>query len=176
MNILGIVAQSVGVAAVGDFESIATATSSGSTREINFTSIPGSYQHLQIRAVFNNPTAARNVAMTLNTSVTSARWHYLFGNGSTVTVGESTQNLLTVQDGFSTTNMYAMIVDILDYANTNKNKTVRTLLGYDNNGNGILQFSSNLYVTTSAINAIKLTIADYDWINGTQFALYGIQG
>lgn len=176
MLILGILDQG-GAAGVGDFESIQTATSSGSTREVEFTNIPATYQHLQIRAVFNNPTAARNVAMTLNTSVTSTYWHYLFGLGSgTPTAGSSTQNLITAQDGFSTTNMYAMVLDILDYANTNKNKTVRTLLGYDNNGNGIIQISSNLYSTTSAITSIRLAIADYNWVNGSRFALYGIRG
>lgn len=161
---------------IGDFESIATFSSSGSTKEINFTDIPSSYQHLQLRATFNNPTAARNVKMTLNTSVTSTYWHYLFGLGSgTPTAGNSTQNLITVQDGFSSTNMYAMILDILDYTNTNKNKTVRTFLGYDNNGNGVIQLSSNLYSTTSAITAIRLAIDDYNWVNGSQFALYGIR-
>lgn len=177
MNILGIVASQGGAAAaLNDFESIATASLTGSTQELNFTNIPSTYQHLQIRASYNNLTSARNIAMTLNTSITSSRWHYMYGNGATVTVGSSTQNLLTVQDGNSTTNMYVMIVDILDYGNTNKYKTVRTLLGYDNNGNGIVQFSSNLYETTSAITAIKLAIVDYNFVNGSHFALYGIKG
>lgn len=144
------------------------------TGTIDFTNIPQIYKHLQIRATFNNLTAARNVAMTLNTSITSTRWHYIYGNGATMFAGESTQNLITVQDGISSTNMYAMVLDILDYTNTNKNKTVRTLLGYDNNGNGIVQFSSNLYATTSAITTIRLAIADYNFVTGSQFALYGI--
>lgn len=174
--IIGILASSISAGQLGSFDSIATATSSGSTKEINFTSIPGTYKHLQIRAIFNNLTTARNVKMTLNTSVTSARWHYLYGNGSTTFANSSTENLISIQDGISSTNMYAMVLDILDYTNTNKNKTVRTLLGYDNNGNGIVQFSSNLYATTSVITDIKLQIDDYNWVNGSHFALYGIKG
>lgn len=150
-----------------------TVPSSG-TSTIDFTNIPQTYKHLQIRATYNNLTTARNVGMTLNTSVASTRWHYIYGNGASMFAGESTQNLITVQDGISSTNMYAMVVDILDYTNTNKNKTVRTLLGYDNNGNGIVQFSSNLYATTSAITAIRLAIADFNFVTGSQFALYGV--
>ena len=67
------------------------------------------------------------------------------------------------------------IIDILDYADTSKYKTVRTLFGYDANGSGYIAFSSNLWQSTSAITSITMTpvngIAEY-----SSFALYGIKG
>ena len=70
----------------------------------------------------------------------------------------------------------AAVIDILDYANTNKNKTIRALDGLDNNGSGTVAFSSSLWSSTSAINSIEIsglggTIQQY-----SSFALYGIKG
>jgi hypothetical protein len=38
-----------------------------------------------------------------------------------------------------------LLVDILDYSNTNKYTTVRTLAGFDNNGNGAVTSNSGLW-------------------------------
>jgi hypothetical protein len=180
MPILGTIASSTRQGLATDLGSMFPLASftipSTGTGTIDFTNIPQTYKHLQIRAVYNNVNTPRNVRMTLNSSITSTYWHYVYGLGTGLgTAGSSTQNLFTVQDGISSTNMYAMVVDIVDYTNTNKNKTLRTLLGYDNNGNGFAQISSNLYVTTSAITAIRLFIDDFSFVSGSQFALYGIK-
>jgi hypothetical protein len=48
-NILGIIASSK-LSAVGDYESIATVTvGSGGAANVEFTSIPATYTHLQLR-------------------------------------------------------------------------------------------------------------------------------
>ena len=52
MPILGIIASSKAVAVPNSYESIATVTvGSGGTSEINFTSIPATYTHLQLRII-----------------------------------------------------------------------------------------------------------------------------
>jgi hypothetical protein len=70
------------------------------------------------------------------------------------------------------------VIDILDYTNTNKNTTTRTLSGWDANGSGQARFASNLWINTSAVTSIDLvvrssptTISEY-----SQFALYGVKG
>ena len=55
-------------AAGGDFESIATVTvGGGGAASIEFTSIPGTYQHLQIRGIIGNggDTTLRTLVMRL---------------------------------------------------------------------------------------------------------------
>jgi hypothetical protein len=53
VSILGIIASSR-LAAVGDFESIATVSvGSGGAADVEFTSIPATYTHLQIRGIGN---------------------------------------------------------------------------------------------------------------------------
>ena len=69
------------------------------------------------------------------------------------------------------------IVDILDYKDTNKYKTIRGLAGTDNNGSGSVYFSSGLWMSTSAITRIDLAPNAGTLFNqNSSFALYGIKG
>ena len=86
-----------------------------------------------------------------------------------------------MQDKTSGANTYSgFIIDVLDYANTNKYKTLRSLFGGDvNMAGGVLGLQSELWMNTAAITTITLTAT-----NGTsplftqysQWALYGIKG
>jgi len=67
------------------------------------------------------------------------------------------------------------IVDILDYANTNKYKTVRSLNGNDANGSGSMNLSSNVWLSTAAITSLTLSSSS-DFRQYSSFALYGIKG
>ena len=67
-----------------------------------------------------------------------------------------------------------VIIDILDYANTNKFKTVKAIGGYDANGSGWPSVNSAVYRETNAVSSIKFSsggsLAQY-----SQFALYGVK-
>ena len=71
----------------------------------------------------------------------------------------------------------ASIVDVLEYANTNINKTIRCLEGFDSNGGGeIILFSGN-WRNTSAVTSITIfESAGASFTANSQFALYGIRG
>jgi hypothetical protein len=70
-------------------------------------------------------------------------------------------------------------MDILDYASTSKNKTLRTFAGGDNNGGGSVDLWSHLWMSTSAIT--RLTFYAYsqgsasNFGANTRFALYGVK-
>jgi hypothetical protein len=76
----------------------------------------------------------------------------------------------------------AGIVDILDYANTNKYKTIRSLTGHDHNGviagiHAIVNLNSGSWRSTSAINSIVIGVVSGTAFNQySSFALYGIKG
>jgi len=186
---LGSFAQGVS-AGGGAFESIASATGTGSSGTINFTSIPNTYQHLQIRVIVRDDTAsvadaALNLRLgtpTIDTGTNYAR-HYLDGNGTSVsaagTASTSTIGLVrTVAGGGSTANIHGVgIIDIHDYASTTKNKTVRAFTGVDfNNANGALALHSGLWINTGAIQSIRLYISSGNFTTSSTFALYGIKG
>ena len=74
------------------------------------------------------------------------------------------------------------VIDILDYANTSKYKSVKGLSGFDNNTGasnlqGYISFSSGNWMNTNAITSIKLTPRyGTNFVQYSQFALYGIKG
>jgi hypothetical protein len=168
------------------YDSIATFTSSGSTNLIEFTSIPSTYTHLQLRIFARSALSAATdtVYFRLNGDFSNNySRHLLSGNGSSVSAtGFYPENVIfagTIAAASSTANTFgSYIVDILDYKNTNKNKVTRSLGGYDANGSGIIDFRSANWNSTTAITSIVL--ANYasgsNFANGSHFALYGIKG
>ena len=183
MPILGILASSTRVAA-GDFESIATVTvGSGGAANVEFTSIPSTYSHLQIRGLCRTDRANVQdpIMIRLNSSTSTYAAHNLFGNGTSVT---ATSN--NGQDGMLSygmagndagSNTFGVLVcDILDYKDTNKNTTIRVLAGYDNNGTGNVSFNSGLWTTTNAVTTIRLYPSQgSNLLQYSHFALYGIK-
>jgi hypothetical protein len=81
-----------------------------------------------------------------------------------------------VQGGATASVFGAGVIDILDYANTSKYKTIRTLSGWDKNGGGNVGLSSGLWLSTSAISSIVIGSQTGNLVTNTQFALYGIKG
>lgn len=165
------------------FESIATATvGSGGSTSVSFTSIPSTYTHLQIRSSFTTSTAGQVISVRLNSDTGSNYLlHSLIGNGSAASVNVATsQPYATIFGrlvGTFTTNPTVVVTDILDYINTNKNKTLRSLGGADNNGSGEVNFISSLWLNTAAVTSIE--ISPYNgavkFNEYSHFALYGIK-
>jgi hypothetical protein len=175
--ILGILASSI--PSRGDYESIATVTvGAGGQASINFTSISGVYKHLQVRAFTATASAATGIRARFNSdSGTNYAYHLLYGTGSSALASAQTSQT-AIQPGFtsSTTAPSAFILDILDYANTNKYKTTRSLDGGDANGSGDVILYSGLWMSTSAITSITFTRADsVNFPQYSSFALYGIK-
>jgi len=173
MPILGILASAGAVR--NSYESIATATL-GSAGPITFTAIPSTYKHLQIRGIAN---ATSWIQLILNgTTASQYTYHEIRGDGSTASASGAGSTDALMALGAGSTYPTAFITDILDYTNTNKYKTVRTLYGSDQNGSGNVGLTSNLYTTnTNAITSISLYA--YSLSNlpaGTTVALYGIKG
>ena len=98
------------------------------------------------------------------------------GNGSAVVINAGPNNDLMYLPGSSGGVGYPLVVvcDILDYIDTNKYKTIRSLGGNDNNAaQGAVAFRSNNWRNTSAVTSIVLSgsFAQY-----SHLALYGIKG
>jgi hypothetical protein len=185
--ILGIMASSISgsKSSTTAFESIATVTvGSGGQSTITFNSIPSTYKHLQIRGIGRTGRASTedNIRVTFNSDTgTNYSWHNLAGYGTGVEAnGNATQTgmnlgwITAANDGASI--FGTAIIDILDYANTSKNKTSRSLTGYDWNGGGQIILASGSWQNTSAINSITLTPVFSTFAQYSSFALYGIKG
>jgi hypothetical protein len=170
------------VAAATSYESIATTTLSSSQATITFSGIPATYTHLQLRVLARSTAATTqdNAFFRLNTDTTSSySYHYLYGTGSAAASGggvTQTSNILDGEPGTSIgSNIFAAtVLDILDYADTNKYKTSRMLTGWDGNGSGNIALQSGLWMKTNAINTITITNGA-SFAANSSFALYGIK-
>lgn len=171
------------------YESIATASGNGSSATITFSSIPSTYTHLQIRAITRDTSAYNDsygAKLKIN-SDTGSNYasHYLLGSGSGISSGSqgtsiTPPNCMQTAGGGMAANVFgATIIDILDYKNTNKYKTIKILTGVDQNSTtgDNLGLQSALWMNTNAITQIDITSdTNGNWATGTQFALYGIKG
>jgi hypothetical protein len=162
-----------------DYESIQTYTLGSAQATITFSSIPATYKHLQLRILSKNSSDAYSIRAQFNSDTASNyTLHGLFGNGTSAgAFGFANQTSTEVGISADTTaNVFgAAVADILDYADTNKFKTVRALTGYDKNGAGSVDLRSGLYRSTSAISTILLSSAVGNFTQYSSFALYGIK-
>ena len=178
-----------GAAAGGgtSYESISTTTvGAGGSSSITFSSIPSTYSHLQIRGIGRSLEANTGldlIFMRFNSDTASNySWHQLFGNGSSAASGAGT-SVTIMRGGLITLNnepanvFGGVVIDVLDYANANKYKTIRSLSGADyNNTSGGVALNSGSWRNTNAITSITLNPSGGNWAQYSQFALYGIKG
>ena len=170
-----------------DFESISTVTvGSGGVSSVTFSSIPSTYSHLQIRCTIQEiqtGSAYDNLIARFNgDSASNYSRHQFVGDGSALSAFALASRTFAVC-GFGVRNATGAavfnpnVIDILDYANTNKNTTVRALAGADWNGAGSVGILSAGWFSTSAITSIVLSLdSSSNFSQYSSFALYGIKG
>jgi hypothetical protein len=175
--------SSLTLASIGKYESIASVTvGGGGSSGISFTSIPATYTHLQIRGIWAHSTTNVAAVIGFNSATTSYTQHLVRGDGSVASSGSNTTGDgitgvgLTIASPSGSGGFGTSVIDIYDYLNTNKYKTVRALAGQDVNGDGNIRMYSGLWVNTNAISSIQITPNSSTFLQYTQFALYGIKG
>ena len=188
--ILGIVASGNYPRVTNSYESIATTTvGAGGTSTITFSSIPSTFKHLQVRLLARGTNASNSVDVFIKyngSTSTYYRGHQLYGEGTTAYASADSATgsgyAAYIQGSANTASAFgAAVIDILDYANTNKNKTVRWLQGYDTNGTvagygGFVDLISGSWMNTAAINSITLEVdGSRSYTQYSQFTLYGVR-
>ena len=168
------------------YESISTTTITSDTASVTFSSIPQTYKHLQLRMYAKTDrTDLEDVTLVQFNGDTAANYSYhnIRGNGAAATSDAAASTSAIYLHFASTgstgvTNIFgSSVLDILDYADTNKYKTTRSLHGFDTNGSGRVYLASGNWRSTSAITSIVLDQQfGTNWKQYSSFALYGIKG
>jgi hypothetical protein len=152
----------------------------GGVTSFDFQNIPQTFTHLQLR-IFGRSTlnaSLDNLSMYFNNDTgNNYASHFLSSNGSSASSGAFTSQprfyIPSLWPAATSAQFAPTIIDVLDYTNTNKNKTVRTFTGFDANGSGTINLVSGLWMSTSAINRFSgetsVSIAEFSRID-----LYGI--
>ena len=189
---LGIMASQIsGHLSTTAYDSIATVTLSSGQASIEFTSIPSTYKHLQIRAIAKNVTTGAAdydaIRMTVNSDTGSNyTWHSIESQAASNLVASAAASYPTafyrsggiMRSGTGQTNAFTgAIIDILDYQNTSKYKTFRGMSGTEYAGTyAYLLFTSGMWQSTSAITSIKFVVdTAANFAQYSSFALYGIK-
>ena len=170
----------------GSMYHIATTTLSTGAATVDFGSIPADYTHLQIRVMTqdtrNTPVNRLSIRVGNGSIDTGSNYsyHYVQGNGSALEASGGNDSKIPAGYSNSATTLSSTygvgIWDILDYANTNKKKTVRILSGCDLNGSGEVAFASGAWLNAAAIDTIQFysnnagNLSQY-----SSFSLYGVK-
>lgn len=191
MPILGVIdSGKSGNLYFASFDSIATQTvGAGGSTGITFSSIPSGYTHLQLRGIGRTARATyANDGLKLQFNSDAGNnysRHQLAGDssGSFDTGSAANSNFMFSQiagNGAIASDFGSFVIDIFDYANTSKNKTVRFLSGIDNNSlantqSGYISFASGAWYNTAAITSLTLFGFSGNLLQNTSIALYGIK-
>lgn len=177
-------------------EPIASQLLSSTASTITFNNIPQGYKHLQLRFIaqsnYNYPVDDAYVRFNSD-SGSNYSSHALMGNGGSAYSGSTTSQTSsqiaygtvgTTSGNQTTASWGAFVVDILDYQNSNKFKTVRCLSGNDCNGTGLASLggrvglTSGLWMNAAPIASIEIICAQgaRSFQINSRFSLYGIRG
>jgi hypothetical protein len=170
------------------FPIFAATVGSAGAASITFSSIPATYTNLQIRGIARNTGysgggAQQQVFVQFNGDTGSNyNSHGLIGNGTSASANfESTQTAMIPSYGIvpmtdAPANTFGgHILEILEYKNTNKYKTLRLLGGVDTNSvtSGYMNLGSGAWRNTNAITSITLFPQAGAFAQFTSYALYG---
>jgi hypothetical protein len=161
--------------------------SAGGASYVEFTSIPGYYQHLQIRGMGRTNRSANGdyalISVNGDTSTSNYTTHYMQGNGSAISAGSYIQSFAgalmsrwaAASDG---ANIFGVgILDIFDYSNASKYKVFRDISGLQTaTSNSQINLESSTWLSNTAITSLRISPgAGTSWNQYTTFALYGIK-
>jgi len=164
------------------YESIASFTPT-SGNSVTFSSIPQGYKSLQLRIVNRSASSGATMYLQFNGTGGTAYDEQWYSNYNNSLYANYNTNVAQVRVGnYVATNnsVYptTTIVDILDYTNTSKNKTVMThsgtmlaqATGYDNGG------MVGTFRNTAAVTSIFLYLAGQNFSSsGNTISLYGVK-
>ena len=169
-------------------EAIATQYLEADAASVTFSGIPATYEHLQLRINSKSDRAYQwdplDVVLNSDTGANYS-YHKMEGAGSATAAGGST-GLTAVLTIWGTTGSPSAasygttVMDILDYANTNKNTTIQCLngsLGYTTAGvfSPGVSMTSGLWASTAAVTSIAITVRNgTNFVRGSEFTLYGL--
>ena len=166
-------------------EAIATTYLEADAASVTFSSIPTTYEHLQVRGSHRTSAGTSGQPFYIELNATAGPGyssHGMIGTDTTVSGQPQTGTAaIAIWDGTHGTLVNAadyatIIMDVMDYRNANKNTTVQLFMAdaMTLSGASRVTFASGLWDDTAAITQIKFTPSSGNMVRGSEFTLYGL--
>ena len=144
---------------------------------VTFSSIPSTYRDLVVIAVCSPTVYAGDFAIKFNGDTgTNYNWVFMNGSASVTSGAQSGVSRLKLQGQSDpqADDVNFVKIDILDYAQTDKHKSL--LSRFNSTDGGAVVATAGRWASTSAINSLTFYMQDGDNFNiGGTFYLYGIE-
>ena len=164
-------------------EAIATTYLEADAASVTFTSIPQTYEHLQLRYSGREDAAGAEGAlgMQFNGVGSGYTFHRMQGSDSTASAATSTSQTASwlwwcSTASYDAANYAGNVVDILDYRNGSKNTTIQSTSALAASlGDPYVAFVSGLWDDVAAVTSITLVTGfGSNIVRGSEFTLYGL--
>jgi hypothetical protein len=155
------------------YDLLASTILTSAAASVTFSSLPSSgYRDLIIVVDYGRMfDGSRSVRIRFNSSSgTDHGWVEMYAQGSTP-ASQSATGQSYIDYGFYPGNIFHAIIQINDFAMTNKHKPV---LARYNEPNSIVSATAGRYASTNAITNIELLTQASQYATGTRFHIYGI--
>ncbi len=165
-------------------EAIETVYLEADAATVTFSSIPATYEHLQLKfSAAANHTDIVACYFKYNGDTTNSNYRSIRmrGTASTVSAGVADTGgplLFSFGPTLPAASFGVGILDILDYANANKNGAILCTRGGNNDSAStpdIAGMNTGLWDDTTAIHTITITVSSGSMARGSEFTLYGIK-
>jgi len=166
-------------------EAIATTYLEADAASVTFSGIPSTYEHLQVRYSCRSSRSAQVLDWMycrLNgDSASNYAAKIMSGKGSAASAQAVTSRsyafpTLVAATLVDATEYSSTVLDVLDYANTNKNTTLSGLhvMNLTATTQNYVRFFSGLWISTAAVSSISFELAMGNLVRGSEFTLYGL--
>ncbi len=149
---------------------LANITLTSTDNEVVFANIPNTYRDLVLVAVHTSNTGGADTGVRFNSD---SGGNYTMVRMSSAGPSSASANQSYAYSGDNNPDRRTVIIQIMDYAQTDKHKTILTrYAGFSDTTMAIAARWAN----TNAINTVSIFPNGGSWTSGSTFALYGIAG
>jgi hypothetical protein len=166
----------------GSFQSISSAVGTGSSNLIEFTSIPSTFKHLQVRMNALS-TSGSTMSLRFNNDSSSSynfSWLQATGDNNVSAAGDGQQGQVPLRGCVTNGSFPAInILEIANYTSTSIYKVFTCISGFNNgtgNGGYSMVVQTGAWASFNAISSIQLYTGAGNWTTNTTAALYGVMG
>jgi hypothetical protein len=180
--LLGILnSQAAAAGGAGAYDLLETQVLTSSASSVTFTGLGSysDYKHLQIRAVgqAEDVVSYRTLYTAFNsdTTLTNYAYHTMRGySGSVSSFGAGSNSPYTYLMPGSSLYPASWVMDIYDFASSNKQTTMRYLTGFNTNQQHVAM-GSILWNNTAALTSVGFYLNSGNIDAGSRFSLYGVK-